>query len=1524
MPLFSAPVDSFVGCLFPFFAAGRAGGALVVVDGKRISDPSRISFLDLGLGGGEVFEVTVLDTCGCLGGVEGEALTRRTSLPRRAKNARTPTLGALPDPPLAPAVPTPTGRAAPPFIAPDICEADFVGATASIHHAQGLLGTKVEMVFEHCPYLGTVVNFEVFPAFGDRILHIVQFDDGMSMDCSFHEVLAGAEAFVRARAASGTSVPVIVLPGVTQQPAQAPPVPPPAPLTPAQTVSLGVPASFSAYPFRLLIDEKWAEGRIVDREVTPSGVHRWCLRLLAPRQDEVIWLERQELAKHLEYHRLSLKLSAPARKIPSLTPVRGLVQPVGGGWSTTHPLVNLQVVVYLTTTTETARLQRAAMVSSGRKGRGATRPTHTVLIEAVRDHGSLECWGRIQDDLESSVLFLGASAITEGAFGIDLPSRFNLRGRGHAKRSPALGLRTPPAGPEGLPDTSFNNSRFSEQLRSLPPEFSSDASSFFKDGIRVAPNKVPRSVMALYRRGLNFVLENLLKEKDPELVEALWRLFLVYDGLILAPFQKGAQFVSVIKERVALFLAGDWDKLFQKQLQFRDPSKRPQEASPLHHDPRDAKAHRAQLNLQLNQSLTGAAAALRANANPVPPKVGDVTEAFQKLNPQAGEEVPRPVEARTSIGPQTLAEHVASAEFLRGLGLDPSRSDDPTWARRPLRPPAGPLPAPLTFSVEEVMKRVRRTNKASAGGLSGSNYKSMQAWFHDADPLAEKLTAVFNRIAAGQVPAKVIPLLAAGRGVAIPKPEGVGLRPVVVGNIILRFVGTLALVQQSAKITKFFLEPKPLQFAVGLAGGCELMVSAVSALLDEHPDWVDLAADAQNAFNSFCRSKMWGPLLEHFPNMAALARLMYGSASSIIFHEDGVGRTEVLNSVGSRQGCSWGSFLYCLTIQPLLRQLAEEFPGCRVLAFADDVHILGPAEVVAVAYERWRFLYAAILQGVLKDSKSKCYSPNLSAAAVRAAGLPPAIAVTTVGTRVLGGPVGSLDFCRSFAEGIVAEVEEDFEIIGRMSSLQAQLCLTTGSVQHRINHLLRTIAGGELSEFGDVMARYDDALLRLPRRIARRLQLPNHAVGLVGLSLASGGLGFRTWKSTADCAYLASYMHTSSHFPRLFPDLAHRFPPILALVPASGAAHPPPSAQAALAARAFVRITSNAPLVRDRLEGSATVLKHTQHVLSTIVDEAEARRVVGLISGMDNPRLPRHMELYHSNCGDATTLATLPFDPATTLSNRSFETGIVRRLLLPITPVTRGERRQCPTCHKASTRDNSSDEPGRSVDEFGDHNVGCKRMLSLRTRLWHDPLVQTWHSLARMVGLSCGSEVYNLMVNSGKRPDVAIFKDLYNIITDVRTIAGADSRYCPTAALVPGHGAAWGAIQKDDAWLQLAHSQGDTFIPLCHESGGRLGAQAIKFLDELSVTAGGSQGDRVAFKTYALQRLHAATFRGVALLINSRPVLRSGPEVPPERGALPLPPPPLRAVINFSSHLCFPHGDSTNTFITTPRTTPAT
>ena len=109
-----------------------------------------------------------------------------------------------------------------------------------------------------------------------------------------------------------------------------------------------------------------------------------------------------------------------------------------------------------------------------------------------------------------------------------------------------------------------------------------------------------------------------------------------------------------------------------------------------------------------------------------------------------------------------------------------------------------------------------------------------------------------------------------------------------------------------------------------------------------------------------------------------------------------------------------------------------------------------------------------------------------------------------------------------------------------------------------------------------------------------------------------------------------------------------------------------PSVTAAFAARALARITAAAPLVQGRLVGAATVMNHTQHVLSSIANEAETRRVISLVSGLDNPDLPRHKELYNSNCGDPVTLAMNPSDPATTLSNRSFATGIIRILLLPI------------------------------------------------------------------------------------------------------------------------------------------------------------------------------------------------------------------------------------------------------------------
>jgi len=147
--------------------------------------------------------------------------------------------------------------------------------------------------------------------------------------------------------------------------------------------------------------------------------------------------------------------------------------------------------------------------------------------------------------------------------------------------------------------------------------------------------------------------------------------------------------------------------------------------------------------------------------------------------------------------------------------------------------------------------------------------------------------------------------------------------------------------------------------------------------------------------------------------------------------------------------------------------------------------------------------------------------------------------------------------------------------------------------------------------------------------------------------------------------------------------------------------------------------------------------------------------------------------------------------------------------------------------------------------------------------------------------------------------------------------------------------------RKTPPGLLRLGARGALFSLSATRQGGRAGRDCEIFLDQLCSVAAASQSERMAFRIYALQRLHAATFRGVAMLINSRPLMRTGPEVPQEASSLPVPPPPPRPVppppprpvINSTTNPRSPHhaGCEENTFtnihvpfIATARATPGT
>ena len=177
------------------------------------------------------------------------------------------------------------------------------------------------MVFGQRPYVGRAVSWKAFPEFGHRIQHVVLFEDGTKGDYLWGQILKGAEAFVTTCAATGALLERLYCKGEVLRLLRR------HHLWQRQQWALCLwecPPLSQTTPFRPILATTGLRGRVVDREVLASGDHRWRVQLLAPRHDEVTWMDRAEFLKQLEMHNLKLRLNHSARKLPTVAPVRGL------------------------------------------------------------------------------------------------------------------------------------------------------------------------------------------------------------------------------------------------------------------------------------------------------------------------------------------------------------------------------------------------------------------------------------------------------------------------------------------------------------------------------------------------------------------------------------------------------------------------------------------------------------------------------------------------------------------------------------------------------------------------------------------------------------------------------------------------------------------------------------------------------------------------------------------------------------------------------------------------------------------------------------------------------------------------------------------------------------------------------------------------------------------------------------------------------------------------------------------------
>ena len=639
----------------------------------------------------------------------------------------------------------------------DATEEDVIGAILCPNVAARLLDLPVVFTFPRAgDFSGRVISNACMEHLGGAYLHKVLFDDGDEADYPFDTILRAHEHYMRLNSADlsrNLRKPV----QFNRRQTLSEPHPTLAPAQFGEDITLDLPPSLLNYPIRLLFNGSMVQGQLTHRRVTATGEHKYTVQLPAPHSDITHTIDTATLHACVKQARTA-GIAAPVRSIPELTPVRDGNPVVDGStWTVHHPLVRTTVLINLTTTKPIQLPQ-----DSGKKRKGgrirAGRPAHTVTIEAVlcdSDGRGKQFWGRLHDDLTQSVYFTDPSTLAAASYACDAQDLGTARR--YKRPSQTIGV---PAAQPPIADATFNNDRFKASLADLDAYLPTAPHLFYNGGVRLSPVKCPRQAFTNYRRGLSYIARALLNRGDDPTaklseveIEKYWKLLLLYDGLVLGPTTTKGDFADLVHKRCALFLAGDWEPLFREHLSFREATFKPK-TQPTCEDPKDALANRAQYILDRRHCVGGASAALRA------PKVqkvafpGQLTSTFSALNPQVGDPSPSPPPGGGDFSLHHSDYH-----------------DVPSVQRRPLQPPSFPSPTSIVFTTAEIIKRVRRASTSSAGGLSGTDYRTLRVWFSEPDSIADDLTEVINLVAAGKVPPNIVPLLTAGRGIGIPKND---------------------------------------------------------------------------------------------------------------------------------------------------------------------------------------------------------------------------------------------------------------------------------------------------------------------------------------------------------------------------------------------------------------------------------------------------------------------------------------------------------------------------------------------------------------------------------------------------------------------------------------------------------------------------------------------------------------------------------------------------------------------------------
>jgi hypothetical protein len=246
-------------------------------------------------------------------------------------------------------------------------------------------------------------------------------------------------------------------------------------------------------------------------------------------------------------------------------------------------------------------------------------------------------------------------------------------------------------------------------------------------------------------------------------------------------------------------------------------------------------------------------------------------------------------------------------------------------------------------SAASLKKRLRQSKKLVKHGIDKLRYEHLYALTGLSNPkptdledtVSFLLAAIITHIANGNIPTKTLPFFQDNELSAI----GEKVRPVCVCGV-LRKLGALEGFTNSMPFNKEYFKDVNLAFE---PSGPDQIVHAMRTALEIYPMNDHFYADGINAFNSCNRSKAFKMIINNYPRPFPHIRAMYNTPSNVWYY----GLTDQIHPVsceiGAQQGDVWGTWIYCMALQPLFARLKTALgPEGVALFFVDDSNYCAP------------------------------------------------------------------------------------------------------------------------------------------------------------------------------------------------------------------------------------------------------------------------------------------------------------------------------------------------------------------------------------------------------------------------------------------------------------------------------------------------------------------------------------------------------------------------------------------------------